>query len=45
MSQMTIVMEEGTYMIHLTGIIEVVVPFAKVHHEHITIWLFFSAEI
>ena len=44
---MTIVMEEGMFMIHLTGVIEVVVPISKCHHEQIplvenTVW-FMSA--
>jgi hypothetical protein len=42
MSQMTIVMEEGMFMIRLTTIIELVVPISKFRHEHITTWLFYS---
>jgi len=47
---MTIVMEEGTFMIRLTvktvrlytvGIIELDVPISKFHHEQITMWLFY----
>jgi hypothetical protein len=44
---MTIVMEEGMFMIHLTGVIEVVVPISKCHHEQIPLventFLFLSA--
>ena len=38
---MTIVMEEGMFMIRLTGIIELAVPMSKFHHEQITMWLFY----
>ena len=44
---MTIVMEEGMFMIHLTGVIEVVVPISKCHHKQIPLventFLFLSA--
>jgi len=44
---MTIVMEEGMSMIHLTGVIGVVVPISKCRHEEIPLventFLFMSA--
>jgi hypothetical protein len=34
-------MEEVMFMIRLTGIIELVVPISKFHHEQFTMWLFY----
>jgi len=34
-------MEEGMFMISLTGIIELDVAISKFHHEQITMWLFY----
>jgi hypothetical protein len=38
-------MEEGMFMIRLTGIIELAVPISKYHHEHITMWLLYFREV
>jgi hypothetical protein len=37
---MTMVMEEGMFMIRLTGIIELAVPISKFHHEEVTMCIF-----
>ena len=29
------------FMIRLTGILELAVPISKLHHEQITMWLFY----
>jgi hypothetical protein len=34
-------MEEGMFMIRLTGIIELAVPMSKFHQEQFTMWLFY----
>ena len=38
---MTIVMEEGMFMIRLTGIIQLAVPISKFHHEQINMWIIY----